>query len=89
MSISAFNEQDLQRLKKKIESMILLNMNRYQVLVPEGEGTFLSRLKRETILLSAKYDGEKKAYRCTGGILPEHPLNGLIRKYSKGEETDE
>ncbi|MBD8006214.1 GTPase HflX [Bacillus norwichensis] len=79
--ISAFDEADRNRLKKKIEDMAVAAMQYYHVMIPSDEGRLLSVLKRETILRELVFLEEKESYRCKGYVLPNHPITGSLKLF--------
>ncbi len=79
--ISAFDEADRNRLKKKIEDMAVASMQYYHVMIPSHEGRLLSVLKRETILRELVFLEEKESYRCKGYVLPNHPIIGSLKLF--------
>ncbi|GIN94919.1 GTPase HflX [Siminovitchia terrae] len=81
MLISAFDEEDRNRLKKKIEDMSIASMEYYHVIVPSDEGRLLSVLKSETILRELVFLEEKQAFRCKGYVLPNHPIIGSLKLF--------
>ncbi|MDP4157074.1 MAG: GTPase HflX, partial [Bacillota bacterium] len=56
--ISAFEKEDRQQLKKKIEDVMINQMTPYQVHIPATEGKLLSQLKNDTILRGLSFDEE-------------------------------
>ena len=85
LQITAFSEEDQARIKKKIEDIMLSNMEPYFVTLPSEEGKILARLKEETVLRELYFDEELEMYKCSGYIFPDYPLNGEISKYSSQE----
>ncbi|MCJ7841212.1 GTPase HflX [Lederbergia sp. NSJ-179] len=79
--MSAFNEADRQRLKQKIESMAIENMDDYQVIVPSDEGRLLAVLKNDTILREFVFLEEEQSYKCKGYVLKEHPVKAALDLY--------
>ncbi|WP_235852010.1 GTPase HflX [Niallia nealsonii] len=73
--MSALNADDRGTLKQKIESIMIENMDYYEVEVPAENGKLLSQLKNETILRSLFFEEEKQVYVCKGYCLKEHALN--------------
>ncbi|GKU82682.1 GTPase HflX [Niallia sp. NCCP-28] len=73
--MSALNADDRGNLKQKIESIMIENMDYYEVEVPAENGKLLSQLKNETILRSLFFEEEKQVYLCKGYCLKEHALN--------------
>ncbi len=82
--ISAFEPEDRQILKGKIESLLIGMMDPYEVQVPSSEGKLLSQLKNETILRELSFEEETELYRCKGYSLKDHQITGHLQKY-KGE----
>lgn len=80
--MSAFEEEDRQQLKLKMEQMILKMMDFYHVEVPSTEGKLLSQLKNETILRELTFHEEKQLYICKGYALKDHGIYGQLHKYS-------
>lgn len=81
LELSAFLAEDRDRLRRKIEEVMLREMIMYEVTLPSSEGKTLSRLKEETILKDLKFEEEDEKYICKGYIFEDHPLNGEIKKF--------
>lgn len=81
LMISAFDEDDRNRLKQKIEDLAVASMQYYHVIVPSDEGRLLSVLKSETILRELVFLEEKQVYKCKGYVLPDHPVTGSLKKF--------
>lgn len=79
--ISAFDENDRQALKEKLEKAVMEKMVPYDVKVPSEEGKLLSQLKNETILRELKFDEEQEVYRCKGYTLEDHQITGQLQKF--------
>ncbi len=86
--ISAFDSEDLDLLKQKIESEMKQLMNPYRVIVSAAEGRMLTLLKTDTLLEETVFNEETQTYECKGYIFANSPLNGPIKRYAarKGEE---
>ncbi|MFD5849733.1 GTPase HflX [Cytobacillus pseudoceanisediminis] len=82
IQISAFEEDDRNELKWKIEQMILGMMKHYHVEVPSTEGKLLSQLKNETILRELTFNEDKELYVCKGYYLEDHQISGPLMKYT-------
>ncbi|OHX49431.1 GTPase HflX [Cytobacillus oceanisediminis] len=82
IQISAFEEDDRNELKRKIEQMILGIMKHYHVEVPSTEGKLLSQLKNETILRELTFNEDKELYVCKGYYLEDHQISGPLMKYT-------
>ncbi|GHH96669.1 GTPase HflX [Neobacillus kokaensis] len=79
--ISAFNREDRQALKGKIEQVMVGLMDSYEVQVPSTEGKLLSQLKNDTILRELKFDEDTQMYHCKGYSLRDHHITGQLQKY--------
>ncbi|MFS0643417.1 GTPase HflX [Siminovitchia sp. 179-K 8D1 HS] len=79
--ISAFNENDRNLLKQKIEHMAVSSMQHYHVIIPSHEGRLLSVLKSETILRELTFLEAEQAYKCKGFVLSDHPVTGSLKLY--------
>lgn len=64
--ISAINEEDQERLRKKIEDTIRDLLEEYQVTIPANRGDVLAHLKTETIITEQSYDEESEKYIIRG-----------------------
>lgn len=80
--ISAFDKEDRDALKKKIEERVISMMEPYHVHVPATEGKLLSQLKNESILRELSFDEDKQLYICRGYTLVDHQIAGQLQKYS-------
>ncbi|WP_147532232.1 GTPase HflX [Bacillus marasmi] len=80
--MTAFDEGDRQRLKQKIEEMIIDMMEAYHVLIPSTEGKLLSQLKNETILRELVFEEEQQMYTCKGFAYANQTIAGQLKKYS-------
>lgn len=81
--ISAFDKNDRDVLKKKMEEIIIGMMGSYNVHVPSTEGKLLSQLKNETILRELSFNEEEEIYICRGFSLKDHQITGELKKYTK------
>lgn len=80
--ISAYDEEDRNALKKKIEELVIKEMEAYSVKVPSTEGKLLSQLKNETILRELTFNEQFQLYECKGYSLRDHQITGQLQKYS-------
>ncbi|MFC0271431.1 GTPase HflX [Metabacillus herbersteinensis] len=81
--ISAFNDEDLEALLKKIEAIAMGVMDSYTVNIPPCEGKLLAQLKSETMIQKLSFHEEKEYYEVNGFVLPSHSISGQLEKYSK------
>lgn len=82
IAITAFSVEDRQRLKQKIEELIIGMMEAYHVLIPSTEGKLLSQLKNETILRELVFEEDKQMYTCKGYAYDNQTISGQLKKYS-------
>lgn len=80
--ISAFDKEDRDALKKKIEEMAIAMMEPYNVLIPANEGKLLSQLKNETILRELSFQEQEQVYRCKGYAPRDHQVAGQLQKFT-------
>lgn len=64
--ISAFNEEDMERLAHEIEEFLISSMTYYEANVPSYRGDILAQLKQETIVDKQKFDKEEQVYNVSG-----------------------
>jgi GTP-binding protein HflX len=81
ITISAFDKEDRNKLKKKVEEMVIRMMDSYHVRVPSTEGKLLAQLKNETILRELVFDEEQQFYICKGFSLEDHQISGQLNQY--------
>ncbi|WP_429744126.1 GTPase HflX [Bacillus salipaludis] len=79
--ISAFDKEDRNELKRKMESVVIDVMVPYQVEVPSTEGKLLSLLKNETVLRDLSFNEESQLYQCRGYSLKDHQITGQLEKF--------
>lgn len=79
--ISAFDKEDRNALKRKMESVLIDIMVPYQVEVPSTEGKLLSLLKNETVLRDLSFNEETGRYQCRGYSLQDHQITGQLEKF--------
>lgn len=80
--MSAFDQEDRQMLKQKVEEMVIGMMDDYQVQIPSTEGKLLSQLKNETILRELSFEEEKQMYNCKGFAFSDQQISGQLKKFS-------
>lgn len=79
--ITAFDKEDLQNLRLKVQSLMKENMEEFKVCLPNSEGKLLAQLKTTTVLTELTYEEEKDCYVCKGYIQPSLSLNSQLRNY--------
>ncbi len=80
--VSAKSDQDPIIFKEAIQTQVLKQMDRYTALIPSKDGDILAYLKAETIIKAMEYQEESNSYQLIGYCLKDHPVNGVIKKYS-------
>ncbi|MFS0672521.1 GTPase HflX [Ornithinibacillus sp. 179-J 7C1 HS] len=80
--ISALENEDLVRLVKKIEEVLIKEWEPYQIKVEADKGNLLNRFEHETILKEKTFEENTESYIVTGFIRPEHPLKGIVKEKS-------
>ena len=83
--ISAFDEEDVLKVKLAIENQMLKNMEPFEVQIPVSEGKLIAKLKEDTILRKFIFNEEKLWYDCAGFIFSQQPLYKDLKKYMNGE----
>lgn len=78
--MSAFNEEDIERLTHKIEEVMLEHWPEYTIELTAAQGKELHELEMETIVTSKEFDEETNHYRITGHMAEDHPLNRLLKE---------
>ncbi|MFC3039996.1 GTPase HflX [Virgibacillus xinjiangensis] len=81
IAISAFDDDDITTLLKKIEIVLMEHWEKYSAMLPPEEGKVLSKLERESIVEKKQFVEEKEQYHIEGFIRSEHPLNSVIKEY--------
>ncbi|MBM6618354.1 GTPase HflX [Bacillus sp. RD4P76] len=81
--VTAFEEEDLQNLRQKVQSLMKESMEEFKVCLPNSEGKLLAQLKTSTVLTELSYEEEKDCYVCKGYIQPSLSLNSQLRNYMK------
>ncbi|MBU8907384.1 GTPase HflX [Desertibacillus haloalkaliphilus] len=79
--LSAYDQQDLQRLSERIEQVLKQQMMFYRAFIPISEGQLLSRCKSETLLQQQVWHEELDAYEYSGYVHPSLAIaNELTNK---------
>lgn len=79
--ISAFDHEDRQKLKERLEKVITEMMVPYEVQLPSTEGKLIAKLKSDTILRELVFLEGEQVYRCKGFSLPDHQITGQLREF--------
>ncbi|MBM7598513.1 GTP-binding protein HflX [Virgibacillus halotolerans] len=78
--ISAYDQEDLQKLLEKIEQVLQGQWDKYVFELNPDEGKIMNRLEHETIMINKYFDEEKNKYVAKGYIRQNHPLQGLLKE---------
>ncbi|WP_066371129.1 GTPase HflX [Neobacillus fumarioli] len=81
MLICAFDHEDRQKLKERLEKVITEMMVPYEVQLPSTEGKLIAKLKSDTILRELVFLEGEQVYRCKGFSLPDHQITGQLREF--------
>lgn len=76
---SAFCIDDIEGLKRKIETGVVEQMEPYEITVPAYEGRLLMQLKTDSVLTDMVFREEEQVYVCKGYIFAHSPLNGRMK----------
>ncbi|WP_246188231.1 GTPase HflX [Metabacillus lacus] len=83
IQISAYQKEDVDRLKGKIQYYLKKEMENYSVKIPPAEGKLLSQLRTDTIVEELKFVEEEDVYNVRGSVFSSHSIAGDIEKYSQ------
>lgn len=82
VAISAFSDEDVERLMVRVEQLAKEVMNYYTVHIPVSEGRLISQMKTETLIQSFSFNEEQEVYKVEGYVLPTHSINGQLDKHN-------
>ncbi|SET39004.1 GTP-binding protein HflX [Salinibacillus kushneri] len=74
ITISAFDNQDLNRLLEKIEEVVKSEWKYYKLNVPIHDGRLLHRIKNHTIVETENFEPDTEDFTLTGYVDPSHPI---------------
>ncbi|TMW73296.1 GTPase HflX [Alteribacter natronophilus] len=86
--ISAFDNEDLDKLREKIEAVMQNEFAPYFVYIEPWEGKWLHRLQKETILLERLFDEENERYRVRGYASPESSVYHELKQKSTEQQGE-
>ncbi|WP_100010883.1 GTPase HflX [Lentibacillus sediminis] len=78
--IEARDEEDVDRLRERIEEILVEKWDKFALNLEPDEGRLLHRLERETIVQAKHYDEENNNYAVQGVMRPNHPLKSLVKE---------
>jgi len=78
--ISAFNEDSLQELVEKIESLLKEEWDNFIIELKPSEGQLLNRLENETIINDKSFDENANRYIIKGYMQTNHPLQHILKE---------
>ncbi|OZU90239.1 GTPase HflX [Virgibacillus indicus] len=79
--ISAYEQDDIEQLLKKIESILQEDWESYSLRLNPDQGKTLHRLMRETIVSEKYFNEDTNEYIVKGYIRSDHPLQSLLKEY--------
>src|SRR5690625_2735697 len=77
---NAFNDTDIEEIKKKIEDVLKENWNVYHLSVDSFDGKLLHQLDQETIVTEKAFNEDHNQYMIKGYMRENHPLNRLLKE---------
>ncbi|WP_051263134.1 GTPase HflX [Tuberibacillus calidus] len=78
LKISAFDAQDIEKVKMAIEKAMIEQSVPYYISVPAKEGSFLSRLYEETIITEKSWHESDRTYGVSGFVWKSSPLYAFL-----------
>lgn len=78
--MEARDEEDVNRLREKIEEILVEKWDKFALNLEPDEGRLLHRLERETIVQAKHYDEERNNYAVQGVMRPNHPIKSLVKE---------
>jgi len=78
--ISALNEESLQELVEKIESLLKEEWDNFIIELKPSEGQVLNRLENETIINDKSFDENANRYIIKGYMQTDHPLQHILKE---------
>ncbi|WP_087972829.1 GTPase HflX [Oceanobacillus rekensis] len=79
MLMSAYEQNDIQAVLKKIEEIMTEEWNSYNVVLDPENGKLLNKINTETIIKNKVFDEEKNNYVISGFVRKSHSLNSLLK----------
>lgn len=83
IEISAFSDDDLHLLLEHVEKVMKEAMEPYSIKVPAREGSFISRLKSETLIEKLQFNEDDETYEIDGYALQSHAITSQLEEYSQ------
>lgn len=77
---NAFNDNDIEEIKTKIEDVLKENWNAYHISVDSFDGKLLHQLDQETIVTEKAFNETRNQYMIKGYMRENHPLNRLLKE---------
>ncbi|KIL47809.1 GTPase HflX [Jeotgalibacillus campisalis] len=81
MLISAFDPNDIEALKNKIEESMIDQMILFEIVLSSNEGSLLAKFKREAVIKELTFIEEKEEYKLSGYMLKDSPITGYIKEH--------
>lgn len=81
MIISTFSEEDILKLRRKIEQLMISKMDYFQAEIPASEGKLISRCQQEAIIERKNWNEEEEIYDISGFIDKHSSLYNDLSVY--------
>lgn len=78
--VSAFDEDDMQGIIEKIESMLMDQWEKYEIYLKADAGKYIHRLESETIVTDNQFNQVENQYIISGYIPKDHQLQYLLKE---------
>lgn len=78
--MSALNEADLDRLRKRIEDECKQYMEFFEITIPASESKLIHDIKTLTLIESLNFEEEDETYTITGYVFENHSIYDKVRK---------
>ncbi|MGM8216225.1 GTPase HflX [Bacillaceae bacterium W0354] len=80
ITMSTLKNEDINRLKGKIEAVLKEEWQKYELYIPADESQMITRLKQQSILEKQHFHEYEDSYHVLGFIDPDTPLYNQIKK---------
>jgi GTP-binding protein HflX len=81
IEMSALNEDDLSKLRQRIEFECKQYMEYFEAFVPAYEGKLIHEIKKLTMIESINFNEESEIYQITGYVFKEHSIYDTVKRY--------
>lgn len=81
--IEAFDENDIEKLTRKIEAILKEEWEYYELDLNPSAGHMIHRLESETIVSDNVFNPDSNKFIVTGFMQTDHPLQSLLKEQKK------